>query len=233
MKFTAVAGVAMTVVLSVVVAPVAIAAPNDYKNCAAFNAKYPAGIARSQVEADAAFARRMELPTVDRVVYAKARKANKRLGTPADGVLCEVPRTITVPTAPRHVTTQLGAIRAVYLQWNNPESDGGAPILSYIVRGPGSVYMQGNKATISGLQPNTEYTFEVIAVNEAGEGPAAVFTTRTNPDTTSTPPAAATARRYATCADARAAGVTPIRRPSAMYDANRHLDRDGDGVACE
>jgi len=41
------------------------------------------------------------------------------------------------------------------------------------------------------------------------------------------------ANHYRTCADARAAGVTPIRTGTPLYDANRHLDRDGDGVACE
>lgn len=36
---------------------------------------------------------------------------------------------------------------------------------------------------------------------------------------------------YPSCRLARAAGVTPIRRGSAGYSA--HLDRDGDGIACE
>ena len=41
--------------------------------------------------------------------------------------------------------------------------------------------------------------------------------------------------RYANCTAARAAGVTPIRRATnpTLYAANRHMDRDGDGVACE
>jgi hypothetical protein len=51
----------------------------------------------------------------------------------------------------------------------------------------------------------------------------------------STTPTAATGgvRVFANCTAARAAGVTPIRRGSPLYDANRKLDRDGDGVACE
>lgn len=40
-------------------------------------------------------------------------------------------------------------------------------------------------------------------------------------------------RSYANCSAARAAGVTPIRRGTKLYAANRDLDRDGDGVACE
>ena len=38
---------------------------------------------------------------------------------------------------------------------------------------------------------------------------------------------------YRVCADARAAGVTQLRAGTAVYDANTHLDRDKDGIACE
>jgi len=38
-------------------------------------------------------------------------------------------------------------------------------------------------------------------------------------------------RYYANCSEARAAGAAPIRRGQPGYGA--HLDRDGDGVACE
>jgi hypothetical protein len=40
-------------------------------------------------------------------------------------------------------------------------------------------------------------------------------------------------RSFANCSAARAAGVAPIRRGTKLYAANRGLDRDGDGVACE
>lgn len=41
--------------------------------------------------------------------------------------------------------------------------------------------------------------------------------------------------RYASCADAKSAGVTPIYKSKTpkRYAANAHLDRDKDGVACE
>jgi hypothetical protein len=39
------------------------------------------------------------------------------------------------------------------------------------------------------------------------------------------------AAAYPNCAAARAAGAAPIRRGEPGYGA--HLDRDGDGVACE
>lgn len=42
-------------------------------------------------------------------------------------------------------------------------------------------------------------------------------------------------QRYKSCAAARAAGVTPILKSvnADLYAANKHLDRDGDGRACE
>lgn len=48
-----------------------------------------------------------------------------------------------------------------------------------------------------------------------------------------TAPEVAGVTRYARCADADAAGVTPIQTGSPLYDANTHLDRDHDGIACE
>ena len=42
-------------------------------------------------------------------------------------------------------------------------------------------------------------------------------------------------RRYRNCAEARAAGVAPIRRDTHphLYLLNSHLDRDRDGIGCE
>lgn len=56
-----------------------------------------------------------------------------------------------------------------------------------------------------------------------------------NPDPTPTPPPGGEVRRYASCAQAKAAGVTPIVKKThpQLYAANTHLDRDKDGVACE
>ena len=40
-------------------------------------------------------------------------------------------------------------------------------------------------------------------------------------------------RRFASCAEAQASGVTPLRRGTRWYVLNRELDGDGDGCACE
>ncbi len=58
------------------------------------------------------------------------------------------------------------------------------------------------------------------------------------PDPTPTPapgPGPGEPRRYASCAEAKAAGVTPIVKKTnpQLYAANTHLDRDKDGVACD
>lgn len=39
--------------------------------------------------------------------------------------------------------------------------------------------------------------------------------------------------KYATCSQARTAGVTPMYSGSRIYSLNSHLDRDRDGIACE
>jgi Protein of unknown function (DUF1524)/Excalibur calcium-binding domain len=47
------------------------------------------------------------------------------------------------------------------------------------------------------------------------------------------PTGASTARVFADCAAARAAGVAPIRRGTPLYAANERLDANKDGVACQ
>ena len=54
------------------------------------------------------------------------------------------------------------------------------------------------------------------------------------PDVSAPTPSPGVAR-YANCTEARAAGVTPIIQAMnpELYEVNSHMDRDGDGVACE
>lgn len=47
----------------------------------------------------------------------------------------------------------------------------------------------------------------------------------------SSEPAGSSSRRFANCAEARAAGAAPVRRGEPGYGP--HLDRDGDGIGCE
>ena len=56
---------------------------------------------------------------------------------------------------------------------------------------------------------------------------------RQPPETQPAPAPSGRGRVFANCDAVRAAGLAPLRRGTPEYDANRHLDRDGDGVACE
>ena len=40
-------------------------------------------------------------------------------------------------------------------------------------------------------------------------------------------------RVFENCDAVRAAGRAPLVRGDGLYEANTHMDRDGDGVACE
>ena len=59
-------------------------------------------------------------------------------------------------------------------------------------------------------------------------------TTPSTPNRPKATPAPATEGRvFANCAAVRAAGLAPLRRGTADYEANPNLDRDEDGLACE
>lgn len=82
------------------------------------------------------------------------------------------------PTAPEITDTSPSAIG---LKWQKPKSDGGSPILGYIVekREPGvidewrpvnSKPIIGTQFMVPNLEENHGYEFRVIAVNDAGPG---------------------------------------------------------------
>jgi hypothetical protein len=124
------------------------------------------------------------------------------------------------------------------LYWFRPHTVGPVPLVY-------DLYVNGSKVTegladtnyaLSGLIPATAYVIQVIARNPIGQSTSQINVTTKAASAAPVAPAAPAGgggTRYANCTDARAAGVTPIRRPSALYSANTHLDRDGDGIACE
>lgn len=63
----------------------------------------------------------------------------------------------------------------------------------------------------------------VEADRESADGPCVTPTTTTTDPTTGT--------YYSNCSEARTAGAAPVHRGDPGYGS--HLDRDGDGVACE
>jgi len=87
----------------------------------------------------------------------------------------------------------------------------------------------------------TAFSIPAYAVT-AGINPITLVSPTTAPTPTAVPTTKAISEpkvkksvKYSTCAKARAAGVTPIVRSKnkALYNLNKGLDRDKDGVACE
>ena len=83
----------------------------------------------------------------------------------------------------------------------------------------------------------TAFSIPAYAVT-AGINPITLVSPTTAPTPTAKPsatPEFSKVLKYSTCANARTAGVTPIVRSKnkALYNLNKGLDRDKDGVACE
>ncbi|OWY60551.1 hypothetical protein B7486_68570, partial [cyanobacterium TDX16] len=106
---------------------------------------------------------------------------------PASAVVAATPR--TTPGAPTGVSATPGNSE-VQLEWSAPASDGGAAVTAYrVFRGGVQVHQTASGSTLSwtdtGRTNGTSYTYEVAAVNAAGQGarssPAATATPRTVP----------------------------------------------------
>lgn len=84
-------------------------------------------------------------------------------------------------------------------------------------------------STCPGQRVPTDGTFADPAPSSTG------FRPPTPSSSTSSSSSSSSITRYANCTEARAAGVTPIRRASDpdLYAVNSHMDRDKDGIACE
>ena len=97
---------------------------------------------------------------------------------------------VDVPSAPRNLEAAAGNAR-VDLRWDPPLTDNGSALTGYVVRHSadgGANWMSETLAVTShtpmGLTNGTEYSFEVRAVNGAGEGASASDTaTPERPDT--------------------------------------------------
>jgi predicted RNA-binding protein with TRAM domain len=89
----------------------------------------------------------------------------------------------TVPDAPTIVQNDSGDQQAT-IGWTGPTDTGGSPVTGYILRyyptdtplATVTVDPAETPEIVGGLTNGTNYTFEVSAVNDAGEGPAATTT---------------------------------------------------------
>jgi len=87
---------------------------------------------------------------------------------------------VTAPGAPTGVTATAGDASAV-VSWTAPASDGGSAITGYTIASSpacptcSGMTTTGVSSTVSGLTNGTSYTFDVVARNALGPGPASAM----------------------------------------------------------
>lgn len=131
--------------------------------------------------------------------------AINRLGTGPFSNVASGMTQATPPTAPTAVNARAIGPRSITVSWRAPLSDGGAAITSYRVfrRGPrdSGFNLHGTtQATATSfmdtqaLLPATSYSYQVTAVNSAGEGPRSLTATTTTTADVPGAPTSLTAR---------------------------------------
>jgi micrococcal nuclease len=110
--------------------------------------------------------------------------------------------------------------------------------LAYVYRADDGLFLnlalvRDGFAQVSTYPPNVAHVDELVAAQrEAREGDRGLWDGACErPAPTSTPPSAAGAAPYSSCAAARADGAAPVLRTDARYGP--HLDGDSDGIGCE
>lgn len=88
----------------------------------------------------------------------------------------------TVPSAPQIQVRPWPANTTIDFYWSPPASDGGSAITKYTLSAAAIAYTQDISANVSfyqvtGLTPQTSYTFQLTATNGVGESAAATFRT--------------------------------------------------------
>ncbi len=91
---------------------------------------------------------------------------------------------LAVPGAPTSVKVKDVEKRSVSLKWSAPSSDGGSPVVGYIIEYKPSGAFRWDVANhgdiipdqrfkVMGLKEGEDYEFRIAAVNKAGQGPFA------------------------------------------------------------
>lgn len=127
-----------------------------------------------------------------------------------------------VPAAPTQVSA-IGGYGGAQVSWQQSPSDGGAPWTGYVVKalpsGPAVTVAPGVlTATVTGLQPATQYTFSVQAKNIVGLSPAAVspaVTTQKAPPPQTSPAPISTSRYIRNIAGASSTDLATMRSEGA------------------
>lgn len=229
-----------------------VAAPESqalkYKNCKQVRKDYPNGVAYNELIA--------ALATEDGLRLAKAnRKLMQRIGVEWSGkkykvafkhnllIACARKAKQSVPSPVRYAWSDYDySEEEATIHWSAPENRGYAGDTTYLLRpivADGLIFTERHfyrEASILNAQPDREYVFDIVAVNNRGESAPVrvIIDTRTGAPP-QRPAYLDTIPYYSTCYTADGAGVTPIVEiiNPDLYDENKHLDRDGDGVGCE
>jgi hypothetical protein len=123
------------------------------------------------------------------------------------------------PSAPENVVATAGQA-AAKLAWDPPTSDGGAPVIDYLVSSTPAtatitVPAGTQTTTIAGLRSGTAYTFSVVAENDSGISPAGVsdpVTVTGGPPPQRTPAPVSTSRYIRNVHGASTADLTAMRK---------------------
>lgn len=106
------------------------------------------------------------------------------VGAGPAGSATSTPR--TVPTAPQSFAASNSTFGRLALSWAAPASDGGESINGYRLRtgltvGSGTVLYDGTATSFNhdGLSPYTDYSYNIVAYNDAGEGAGTTLTAKT------------------------------------------------------
>ena len=131
-------------------------------------------------DAGAADARSVVVSDLDNLTsYAFSLRAENAAGSGAAATVRATPRAeLTAPSVPRNLAAEPGDT-VVSITWDPPADDGGSALTGYQMRGGLQTSWASIPATETGpanfpnLENGREYTFEVRAVNDIGEGPIA------------------------------------------------------------
>ncbi|MXW34697.1 MAG: hypothetical protein F4Z60_03605, partial [Chloroflexi bacterium] len=131
-------------------------------------------------DAGAADARSVAVSDLDNLTsYAFSLRAENAAGPGAAATVQATPRAeITAPSVPRNLAAEPGDT-VVRISWDPPADDGGSALTGYQMRGGLQTSWASIPATETGpanfpnLENGREYTFEVRAMNDIGEGPIA------------------------------------------------------------
>ena len=116
--------------------------------------------------------------------YSYTVFATNGVGNSSTGSASATPRTI--PTAPTSFAADTATFGQITLSWAAPSSNGGSAVIGYRLRtgttlGAGTLLYEGTGTSYAhtGLSPYTDYSYNIIAYNVAGESTSTTNATLT------------------------------------------------------